>query len=146
MLARVGRLLARPTCGTWLASARCFTGLASNPGLQTFDAGVTTRAVKDLGPPKRLLQTTPSSFQDERKLLDILTPEFCQALAEDKTSKKFKLKSIRIELERLYEQDFPLPDSLTEEQWNVLMEFNAVDLRIHYLVTMANFNSYDHLV
>ena len=70
----------------------------------------------------------------EKKLLETLTPEFCLKLTGRTTSKKFKLKSIVSELEKLYRKNFPLPESLTEEQWQILMEFNSPDLRIYYLV------------
>ena len=90
----------------------------------------------------RQIKTSLLTFEDdkeskvmpERKLLDILTPEFQQKLAENKTSKKFKLKSIQEELKNLYSKDFPLPESLTDDQWNILMEFSSPDLRIYYLV------------
>ena len=134
MLARVGRLLARPASGTWLACARSFSRLASNRGLLARERFPIPCATQNFDSSKRFFRTSGSSFEGERKLLDILTPEFCQTLAQDKTSKKFKLKSLRQELERLYDQEFPLPDSLTEDQWNALMELNDPDLRILYLV------------
>ena len=82
----------------------------------------------------RQFQTSSTLSIEDKKLLETLTPEFCQQLTGQITSKKFKLKSIQFELEKLYRKEFPLPESLTEEEWKMLMEFNSPDLRVYYLV------------
>ncbi len=101
-------------------------------------------------PTTRHLKTSSSSTSEvteetEKNLLAMLTPELCERLTGKITSKRFRLKNIQNELERLYQKKFPLPDSLTEEQWKILMEFNEMDLRVYYLVRgglVSNFNGY----
>lgn len=72
-----------------------------------------------------------------RPLLDCLTPEFSLALTGKITSKRFRLRAIQSELEMLYQEKFPLPETLTEEQWKHLMSFNVVDSRIYYLDSIS---------
>jgi hypothetical protein len=122
--------------GVWRASKRSLSGLTLRSSLKIHqrNSGLEYPRIVDHC---RFFTVSSVFRQNEvkaKKLLDALTPEFCQDLADNKTSKKFKLKSIQEELERLYLKEFPLPEALTVEQWNILMEFNSPDLRIFYLV------------
>ncbi len=118
------------------SSSRSLSSLSVNsfPGFRKKEL-----AANQLGLTTRQLKTSASSSAEkeetEKKLLETLTQEFCERLTGKITSKRFRLKNIQNELERLYKKNFPLPESLTEEQWTILMEFNEMDLRVYYLVS-----------
>lgn len=73
-------------------------------------------------------------------LIESITPEITEHLVGKFTSKKFKFKSIQSELSFLYKKGFPMPESLTLEQWEVMMKINSKESRTYYLVSVANFN------
>ena len=140
MLSRISRPFVRYLSGMSMTSAsRSLLSLSASsfPGFRKKDL-----AENQLQSMTRQLKTSASSssssssdeVETEKKLLETLTPEFCEKLTGKVTSKRFKLKNIQNELEKLYRKNFPLPESLTEEQWKILMEFNEMDLRVYYLV------------
>jgi hypothetical protein len=86
---------------------------------------------------RQIESSTRQSEEVPKLLLETLTPDFCEQLAGKSTSKKFKLRSIQKDLNNLYEKGFPLPDSMTEEQWKNLMEFNSPMTRVFYLVNLC---------
>jgi hypothetical protein len=57
------------------------------------------------------------------EVLDSLTPELSSQLVENITARRFKLKLIQEELTTLNRKGFPLPQSLSPEQWKNLMLF-----------------------
>ena len=70
-------------------------------------------------------------------LIDSITPEITEQLVGKFTSRKFKLKSIQSELSFLYKKGFPLPESLTLDQWEVMMRINSKESRMYYLVRVT---------
>ena len=136
MLSRISRPFVRYLSGmSMTTSSRSLASLSASSflGFRKKDL-----AGNQLHSMTRQLKTSASSSSDEveteKKLLETLTLEFCEKLTGKVTSKRFKLKNIQNELEKLYRKNFPLPESLTEEQWKILMEFNEMDLRVYYLV------------
>lgn len=137
MLSRISRPFVRYLSGMLMtSSSRSLSSLSVNsfPGFRKKEL-----AANQLELTTRQLKTSASSSAEkeetEKKLLETLTQEFCERLTGKITSKRFRLKNIQNELERLYKKNFPLPESLTEEQWTILMEFNEMDLRVYYLVS-----------
>ena len=125
--------------------ALSFPGLAksfhgSSPNRENISVNKTGEAQLAAANERLIEPSSPESVEEQKYLLlDSLTPEFCEQLTGKITSKRFKLKSIQRDLEKLYIRGFPLPDSLTEEQWNNLMEFNSSILRVYYLVIILIF-------
>ena len=125
--------------------ALSFPGLAksfhgSSPNRENISVHKTREAQLAAANERLIEPSSPESVEEQKYLLlDSLTPEFCEQLTGKITSKRFKLKSIQRDLEKLYIRGFPLPDSLTEEQWNNLMEFNSSILRVYYLVIILIF-------
>jgi len=71
--------------------------------------------------------------QPVRMLSEALTPEKRHELAGKFTRKKFKLAALHKELEFLEDKKFPLPESLSDDQWKQIMQFDHRKSRILYL-------------
>lgn len=65
--------------------------------------------------------------------LGSLTGDMEAELVGKTTTKKLRLRNIRIELEFLRSRAFPLPETLTHEQWKRLLDFSERDHRTLYL-------------
>ena len=59
--------------------------------------------------------------------------QLTEKLIGNVTSRKFKLKSIKSDIEFLHSRKFPLPDSLNESQWQKLFQFENHESRTLYL-------------
>ena len=116
-------------------SATSFSNLAHRKNILL--PRTTLIAPSELTSARQTSTNTPERIEEEPKylLLESLTPDLCQKLTGKVTSKRFKLKSIQSSLEKLYKKGFPLPDSLTLEQWNNLMQFNSPVVQVYYLVS-----------
>jgi len=79
----------------------------------------------------RLLTDEPAS----RKIpmLASFTLEIEAKLAAQGSAKQLRMQSIQLEIERLDQRDFPLPEALTEQQWSRLLSLSEWDLRLYYL-------------
>ncbi len=81
-------------------------------------------------PPKKLAETPLPKFNT---LSDALTNDLRKELVGNATTKKFRLKEIESNLLYWEELNYPMPDSLTVDQWKQLLSYQGFFARLYYL-------------
>jgi len=92
-------------------------------------------------------QGIPKSFllQHSRNLSELITPELTQTLAGQVTRKKFRLIAIEKDLQFLEEEGFPLPETISLDQWEQLMLLENTFARNKYFDVMFTENNMEPL-
>jgi len=81
-------------------------------------------------------QTTFQCILQARGLSELITPELTETLAGKFTRKKFKLLAIEDDLRFFERENFPLPESLSLDQWQQLMQLENRVFRNKYFDLM----------
>ncbi len=77
----------------------------------------------------------PSAEDDPRvsRLLSSLTKDMEEDLVGKETAKRLRLRTIRADFHFLSNKGYPLPESLSKEQWGRLLGISEKDLRTLYI-------------
>ena len=67
------------------------------------------------------------------ELEEQLTPEFIEKLVQDDKMKYYRLEHIRMELSYIHSKGFPVPKTLSIEDWNQLLKYENTKVIVMYL-------------